>query len=108
MEGYSFFYYDNPEKVKDWLDDKDINYGKNQAFNLLRSKFHKRTSNYYFEKEIIKNPNVYKILMCRNSDLEIFGFAAFTEQKSFGDNFMELLYFCTGHKKRGLGIRFMS
>jgi N-acetylglutamate synthase-like GNAT family acetyltransferase len=46
--------------------------------------------------------------MYRKGDDELYGIAAYKEQKNNGDNFMELKFFCTLEEWTGLGTRFMS
>jgi hypothetical protein len=77
LTDYTFIYLDNEQKVKDWLADKKKPYNSDQAFNLLRVKFHKNNSDSHLMKNVIKNPDMGKVLMCRTSDMMLLGVAAY-------------------------------
>lgn len=74
----------------------------------MRSKFSKGNSDFWLKNEIIRNPEVGKILMIRKDDMEVFGVAAYKERKDGDNNLMELLFFCTAFSGIALGTRFMQ
>jgi hypothetical protein len=72
---------DTPEKNRAWLKDNPENHNAEDAFKVLRSRFNARTGDYTLRNNIIKNPEVGKILMLRKPELQVFGVCAYKEHK---------------------------
>jgi hypothetical protein len=108
LKGYSFIFLDTDDKVKDWLEKDNEPWGFSKAFELLRSNFNSNTSENQLKNNILKGSEYRKIFMTHQPTNELYGIAIYREHKKFGENFMELLYFCVKRKNRGLGMRFLT
>jgi GNAT superfamily N-acetyltransferase len=58
--------------------------------------------------DILRNPNVGKILMIRKDDMKLFGIAVYKERKDQDNNIMELLFFCSRYSGTTLGMRLLQ